>query len=78
MAITELLLPTFKTDPETQSLLQIQVASLFSPFRGMPGFRSFFRGRILAEAGEPVDESGGRGILVIGALHTDANSFLHR
>ncbi|KAL3433338.1 hypothetical protein BDV09DRAFT_196819 [Aspergillus tetrazonus] len=65
MAITELLLPSFKTDPETQYLLQTQVASLFSPFRGVPGLRSFFRGRILADAGEPVDESSGRGVLVL-------------
>ncbi|KAL4739035.1 hypothetical protein BDV11DRAFT_170416 [Aspergillus similis] len=65
MAITELLLPTFKTDPESQSLLQIQAPSLFSRFRGVPGLRSFFRGRILADAGEPVGESSGRGVLIL-------------
>ncbi|KAL4812304.1 hypothetical protein BDW67DRAFT_188818 [Aspergillus spinulosporus] len=65
MAITELLLPAFKTDPETQSLLQAQAPSLFSRFRGVPGLRSFFRGRILVDAGEPVDEISGRGVLIL-------------
>ncbi|KAL4749448.1 hypothetical protein BDW72DRAFT_194795 [Aspergillus terricola var. indicus] len=65
MAITELLLPTFKTDPESKSLLQTQAPSLFFSFRGVPGLTSFFRGRILADAGEPVGEGSGRGVLIL-------------
>ncbi|KAL4995602.1 hypothetical protein BDV10DRAFT_128177 [Aspergillus recurvatus] len=65
MSVIELLLPTYKTDPETQSLLRAQAQSLFVRFRGVPGLQSFFRGRILADAGEPVSESSGRGVLIL-------------
>ncbi|KAL4984128.1 hypothetical protein BDW68DRAFT_180967 [Aspergillus falconensis] len=74
MAITELLLPTFKTDPETQSLLRAQAQSLFAHFRGVPGLQSLFRGRILVDAGEPVSESSGRDVLI---LEWDDVSFFH-
>ncbi|KAL6231871.1 hypothetical protein BDW75DRAFT_247605 [Aspergillus navahoensis] len=65
MAITELLLPAFKTDAESQSLLRIQAPSLFAHFHGVPGLESFFRGRVLADAGEPVGESSGRQVLIL-------------
>ncbi|KAL4972220.1 hypothetical protein BDW66DRAFT_163034 [Aspergillus desertorum] len=65
MTITELVLPTFKTDADSQSLLRTQESSLFAFFRGVPGLQSFFRGRILADAGESVSESSGRGVLIL-------------
>ncbi|RDW84060.1 uncharacterized protein DSM5745_04386 [Aspergillus mulundensis] len=65
MAITELLLPTFKTDPSSIANFAFQAPSLFAHFRGVRGLQSFFRGRIVAENGEAVDGDSGRGVLIL-------------
>ncbi|KAL4904166.1 hypothetical protein BDW74DRAFT_179256 [Aspergillus multicolor] len=65
MRITELLLPRFKTDPESQSSFNSLAPSLFAHFRGVPGLTSFFRGRILVDQGQPIEENSGRGVLIL-------------
>lgn len=68
MTITELLWPVFKPDTQTQAEFAAKAPDIFSHFVGIPGLRHFFRGRVLFDKGEPVDEGSGRGALILGSL----------
>ncbi|KAL3483547.1 hypothetical protein BJX62DRAFT_220180 [Aspergillus germanicus] len=74
MAITEILLPVLKGDPESLASLSSQAPQISSQLAGTPGLQFFAHGKILFDNGNPVCSDSGRIVLL---LEWDTLSSLH-
>lgn len=68
MPVTELVFPSYKSDPQSLAELKAKENQIFRSFSGVPGLEKACRGIILEENGVSVDAASMRNVLVLGEL----------